>query len=53
MTESERYETEAEVFGEAINDISIIVSSQMTKEGWEAIQKIVADALEAAQAEEE
>jgi hypothetical protein len=52
MTETERYETEAEVFGNAISEISQIVNHNMTKENWEAIRKIVYDAFDAFEDEE-
>jgi hypothetical protein len=52
MTETERYETEAEVFGSAICDIAQIVCREMTKENWEAIRKIVYDACDAGEDEE-
>ena len=52
MTETERYETEASVFGSAIYDIAQIVNGQMTKENWIAITRIVYDAIDAVEDEE-
>ena len=44
---------EAEVFGSAISDIAQIINQKMTKDNWEAIRKIVYDAFDAVEDEDE